>query len=99
MKILFGIIGIIICILIWYKPLKDWIKSYRFWMLLSRSGGMATEYLRYSPNWKIEATNEGLIKDWFGPYLFRSYEHTFYVYCKTDDVSSYKKDFLSYKVK
>lgn len=98
MKTLFGIVGTLICILIWYRPLKIWIKSYRFWKLLNRSGGLATEYLRNSPYWKIEATNEGLIKGWFGPYLLRSYGHTFYVYCKTDDVSLYTDDFLKYKV-
>lgn len=99
MKLFFSIIGILIAMTIWYKPLKNGIKTYRFWMLLNRSGGKATEYLRNSPNWKIEATNEGLIKGWFGPYLFRSYGHTFYVYCKTDDVASFTKDFISYRVK
>lgn len=98
MKVILFLSGIVMSLLIWYKPLKRNINSFRFWMLLNASGGKATEYLRNSPNWKIEATNEGRIKDWFGPYRLNSFGFTYYIYCKTDDVSLYIDDFKKFHV-
>lgn len=89
----FGIVAYILFI----KGLITFVKSWVFWNRMYNQDARATEYFSHSPFWKIEATNEGFIKDWFGPYRFRSYGFTFYVYCKTDDVSKYWNDFVNYK--
>jgi hypothetical protein len=94
-----GIIGAIFTLYIFFAPGKNFTACMNFWKNMNNEGGYATEYFRNSPFWKIEGSKTGFIKDWFGPYLFRSYDHTFFIYCKTDDVSKYWDDFLQYKYK
>jgi len=84
----------------WFiKDLFIFLKTIIFWNKMYREGGYATEYFNQSAYWKIEAVNEGVIKGWYGPYSFKSYGFTFYIYCKTDDASKYWNDFLVYKQK
>ena len=98
--ILLSVLMVAIAIVLygWFvRGIFTFVRSLNFWRKMYGEGGYATEYFRQSQYWKIEAVNEGAIIGWYGPYFFKSYSFTFYVYCKTDDVYKYWSDFLNFK--
>ena len=91
-----GVAAILIIVIgYWiYRTISS--SSYKFWGKMQKDEIKAFAYFSSSSYWRVEANNIGNQKEWFGPFMFKSFDHRYYIYCKTDDVSQYWNDYLEF---
>ena len=93
--IVLGVPFVIYCCKYLLKKYKIFFRSVKFWKIIYELGdGILWVYFYENDNWKVYHENEGNIKDWFGPYIFKGKNRKYYLYCKTDDVSIYLTEII-----